>query len=56
MKKLFWRIAYALHAAAPIIRRGVDLRTAWYLSGEAEDWQERSPRDAADEEISYATL
>lgn len=50
-------IFYRLRYVARMRQRGVDFPTAWYCSGVslAEYGREQSPRDAADEELSYWT-
>ena len=55
IKKLIWKIRYALHMRHRL--PGIPWREAWYLAGagyEAQiDEPEMEPTDAADEEISY---
>lgn len=61
MKRFIFRVRYVLYAIAPTIYRGVDMKTAIYLSGVAADDESyggfhQDPIEAAREEISCATL
>jgi hypothetical protein len=52
MKRLWWRARYTLWMWW--LAR-VDLRTAWYCSGNDDEWETWSPRESATEELSYWT-
>lgn len=56
MRRLIWRLRYAVHAW----RHKIDWRTAWYLSG-VSSWDDtldhfthRDPVEEANHEIAYA--